>query len=202
MYRSGFELACYKHFRKFTENDNKYQRESFILFSLKRGFRFERCLLCWHFIERYNDVAAHPSHNYLIILVYLISRYKSLQRSLFTENKKFILQYISSSLSVAEMYNNNNNKSSLSVYRLFSVPVRMIVIVWMSITLLFDHYKVHKRSVMLELYALVIDKDMNHMIISVHKDSTAGLWDSLKKAAFVIGSGLFFLVGFRNSVTW
>ncbi len=99
------------------------------------------------------------------------------------------------------MYN-NNNKSSLSVYRLFSVPVRVIVIVWMSITLLFDHYKVLKRSVMLELYALVNNKDMNHMIISVHKDSTAGLWDSLKKAAFVIGSGLFFLVGFRNSVTW
>uniref|UniRef100_A0A671KPT2 Fatty acid hydroxylase domain-containing protein 2-like n=1 Tax=Sinocyclocheilus anshuiensis TaxID=1608454 RepID=A0A671KPT2_9TELE len=33
-------------------------------------------------------------------------------------------------------------------------------------------------------------------------ENTGGLWDSLKKAAFVIGSGLFFLVGFRNSVTW
>ncbi|XP_053504456.1 fatty acid hydroxylase domain-containing protein 2 isoform X2 [Ictalurus furcatus] len=33
-------------------------------------------------------------------------------------------------------------------------------------------------------------------------DSSGGLWDSVKKAAFVIGSGLFFLVAFRNSVTW
>ncbi|XP_031428200.1 fatty acid hydroxylase domain-containing protein 2 [Clupea harengus] len=29
-----------------------------------------------------------------------------------------------------------------------------------------------------------------------------GLWDSVKKAAFIIGSGLFFLVAFRNSVMW
>ncbi|KAL2094778.1 hypothetical protein ACEWY4_009497 [Coilia grayii] len=29
-----------------------------------------------------------------------------------------------------------------------------------------------------------------------------GLWDSLKKAAFIIGSGLFVLVAFRNSVIW
>ncbi|XP_066572573.1 fatty acid hydroxylase domain-containing protein 2 [Amia ocellicauda] len=28
------------------------------------------------------------------------------------------------------------------------------------------------------------------------------VWDSVKKAAFVLGSGLFFLVAFRNSVTW
>ncbi|KAA0720504.1 Fatty acid hydroxylase domain-containing protein 2 [Triplophysa tibetana] len=34
------------------------------------------------------------------------------------------------------------------------------------------------------------------------KENSGGLWDSLKKAAFVIGSGLFFLVAFRNSVTW
>ncbi|KAG9266176.1 fatty acid hydroxylase domain-containing protein 2 [Astyanax mexicanus] len=34
------------------------------------------------------------------------------------------------------------------------------------------------------------------------QESSGGLWDSVKKAAFVIGSGLFFLVAFRNSVTW
>ncbi|XP_056301708.1 fatty acid hydroxylase domain-containing protein 2 [Danio aesculapii] len=33
-------------------------------------------------------------------------------------------------------------------------------------------------------------------------ESSGGVWDSLRKAAFVIGSGLFFLIGFRNSVTW
>ncbi|XP_058853241.1 fatty acid hydroxylase domain-containing protein 2-like [Acipenser ruthenus] len=31
---------------------------------------------------------------------------------------------------------------------------------------------------------------------------TGQVWDSLKKAAFVLGSGLFILVAFRNSVTW
>ncbi|XP_028839182.1 fatty acid hydroxylase domain-containing protein 2 [Denticeps clupeoides] len=29
-----------------------------------------------------------------------------------------------------------------------------------------------------------------------------GLWDSVRKAAFIIGSGLFFLVAFRNSLMW
>ncbi|XP_051536604.1 fatty acid hydroxylase domain-containing protein 2 [Myxocyprinus asiaticus] len=33
-------------------------------------------------------------------------------------------------------------------------------------------------------------------------ENTGGLLDSVKKATFVIGSGLFFLVAFRNSVTW
>nr|XP_055035644.1 fatty acid hydroxylase domain-containing protein 2 [Misgurnus anguillicaudatus] len=32
--------------------------------------------------------------------------------------------------------------------------------------------------------------------------NTGGVWDSVKKAAFVIGSGLFFMVAFRNSVMW
>ncbi|XP_051955324.1 fatty acid hydroxylase domain-containing protein 2 [Xyrauchen texanus] len=34
------------------------------------------------------------------------------------------------------------------------------------------------------------------------RENTGGLLDSVKKATFVIGSGLFFLVAFRNSVTW
>ncbi|XP_026888659.1 fatty acid hydroxylase domain-containing protein 2 [Electrophorus electricus] len=34
------------------------------------------------------------------------------------------------------------------------------------------------------------------------QETSGGLWDSVKKAAFVIGSGLFFLAAFRNSVTW
>ncbi|KAG1924689.1 fatty acid hydroxylase domain-containing protein 2-like [Pimephales promelas] len=38
--------------------------------------------------------------------------------------------------------------------------------------------------------------------VSMDRGNSGGLWDSVKKAAFVIGSGLFFLVGFRNSVTW
>ncbi|KAG7232256.1 hypothetical protein INR49_009540 [Caranx melampygus] len=33
-------------------------------------------------------------------------------------------------------------------------------------------------------------------------DSPGGLWDSVKKAAFVIGSGILFLAAFGNSLTW
>ncbi|KAL4660020.1 fatty acid hydroxylase domain-containing protein 2 [Arapaima gigas] len=33
-------------------------------------------------------------------------------------------------------------------------------------------------------------------------ESSGGLWDSVKKAAFVIGSSLFLLAAFRNSITW
>uniref|UniRef100_A0A3B3YMD0 Fatty acid hydroxylase domain-containing protein n=1 Tax=Poecilia mexicana TaxID=48701 RepID=A0A3B3YMD0_9TELE len=32
--------------------------------------------------------------------------------------------------------------------------------------------------------------------------TTGGLWDSVKKAAFVIGSGILFLAAFGNSLTW
>ncbi|XP_034462377.1 fatty acid hydroxylase domain-containing protein 2 [Hippoglossus hippoglossus] len=34
------------------------------------------------------------------------------------------------------------------------------------------------------------------------QDGPAGLWDSVKKAAFVIGSGILFLAAFGNSLTW
>uniref|UniRef100_A0A096MGI1 Fatty acid hydroxylase domain containing 2 n=1 Tax=Poecilia formosa TaxID=48698 RepID=A0A096MGI1_POEFO len=33
-------------------------------------------------------------------------------------------------------------------------------------------------------------------------ESAGGLWDSVKKAAFVIGSGILFLAAFGNSLTW
>ncbi|KAG5843274.1 hypothetical protein ANANG_G00149060 [Anguilla anguilla] len=33
-------------------------------------------------------------------------------------------------------------------------------------------------------------------------EATGGLWDSLKKAAFIIGSGIFLLAAFGNSITW
>uniref|UniRef100_A0A8C6T227 Fatty acid hydroxylase domain containing 2 n=1 Tax=Neogobius melanostomus TaxID=47308 RepID=A0A8C6T227_9GOBI len=33
-------------------------------------------------------------------------------------------------------------------------------------------------------------------------DTRGGLWDSVKKAAFVIGSGILFLAAFGNSLTW
>ncbi|XP_058483923.1 fatty acid hydroxylase domain-containing protein 2 [Solea solea] len=34
------------------------------------------------------------------------------------------------------------------------------------------------------------------------QESPTGLWDSVKKAVFVIGSGIFFLAAFGNSLTW
>lgn len=34
------------------------------------------------------------------------------------------------------------------------------------------------------------------------QDGPGGLWDSVKKAAFVIGSGILFLAAFGNSLTW
>jgi len=34
------------------------------------------------------------------------------------------------------------------------------------------------------------------------QENPGGLWDSVKKAAFVIGSGLLFLAAFGNSLTW
>ncbi|KAF6725169.1 Fatty acid hydroxylase domain-containing protein 2 [Oryzias melastigma] len=34
------------------------------------------------------------------------------------------------------------------------------------------------------------------------QETTGGLWDSVKKAAVVIGSGILFLAAFGNSVTW
>uniref|UniRef100_A0A3B3YNA9 Fatty acid hydroxylase domain-containing protein n=1 Tax=Poecilia mexicana TaxID=48701 RepID=A0A3B3YNA9_9TELE len=36
----------------------------------------------------------------------------------------------------------------------------------------------------------------------VFQESAGGLWDSVKKAAFVIGSGILFLAAFGNSLTW
>ncbi|XP_068600494.1 fatty acid hydroxylase domain-containing protein 2 [Brachionichthys hirsutus] len=39
-------------------------------------------------------------------------------------------------------------------------------------------------------------------ISSSTKRDSGGLWDSLKKAAFVIGSGILFLAAFGNSLTW
>ncbi|KAM7374675.1 hypothetical protein PAMP_007320 [Pampus punctatissimus] len=38
--------------------------------------------------------------------------------------------------------------------------------------------------------------------VSSRQDGPGGLWDSVKKAAFVIGSGIFFLAAFGNSLTW
>lgn len=37
---------------------------------------------------------------------------------------------------------------------------------------------------------------------SSRRDGPGGLWDSVKKAAFVIGSGILFLAAFGNSLTW
>ncbi|XP_014865769.1 PREDICTED: fatty acid hydroxylase domain-containing protein 2 [Poecilia mexicana] len=37
---------------------------------------------------------------------------------------------------------------------------------------------------------------------SGQQESAGGLWDSVKKAAFVIGSGILFLAAFGNSLTW
>ncbi|MEQ2269688.1 hypothetical protein XENORESO_008156 [Xenotaenia resolanae] len=37
---------------------------------------------------------------------------------------------------------------------------------------------------------------------SGQQEGTGGLWDSVKKAAFVIGSGILFLAAFGNSLTW
>lgn len=34
------------------------------------------------------------------------------------------------------------------------------------------------------------------------QEGSGGLWDSVKKAAFVIGSGILFLAAFGNSLTW
>lgn len=34
------------------------------------------------------------------------------------------------------------------------------------------------------------------------QEGPGGLWDSVKKAAFVIGSGILFLAAFGNSLTW
>ncbi|KAJ8348008.1 hypothetical protein SKAU_G00265970 [Synaphobranchus kaupii] len=34
------------------------------------------------------------------------------------------------------------------------------------------------------------------------QEGAGGLWDSLKKAAFIIGSGIFLLAAFGNSITW
>ncbi|KAI1903550.1 hypothetical protein AGOR_G00028340 [Albula goreensis] len=34
------------------------------------------------------------------------------------------------------------------------------------------------------------------------QEGSGGLWDSLKKAAFILGSGIFLLAAFGNSVTW
>uniref|UniRef100_A0A3P8WE23 Fatty acid hydroxylase domain containing 2 n=1 Tax=Cynoglossus semilaevis TaxID=244447 RepID=A0A3P8WE23_CYNSE len=34
------------------------------------------------------------------------------------------------------------------------------------------------------------------------QEGPAGLWDSVKKAAFIIGSGILFLAAFGNSLTW
>lgn len=34
------------------------------------------------------------------------------------------------------------------------------------------------------------------------QESSGGLWDSVKKAAFIIGSGILFLAAFGNSLTW
>lgn len=39
-------------------------------------------------------------------------------------------------------------------------------------------------------------------VSNLRPDAPGGLWDSLKKAAFVVGSGLFFLAAFGNSLTW
>ncbi|XP_070839035.1 fatty acid hydroxylase domain-containing protein 2 [Chaetodon trifascialis] len=37
---------------------------------------------------------------------------------------------------------------------------------------------------------------------SSRQEASGGLWDSVKKAAFVIGSGILFLAAFGNSLTW
>ncbi|KAM9788662.1 fatty acid hydroxylase domain-containing protein 2 [Neosynchiropus ocellatus] len=37
---------------------------------------------------------------------------------------------------------------------------------------------------------------------SSRQDGPGGLWDSVKKAAFIIGSGILFLAAFGNSLTW
>lgn len=40
------------------------------------------------------------------------------------------------------------------------------------------------------------------MYVFSAQGSTGELWDSVKKAAFVIGSGILFLAAFGNSLTW
>lgn len=42
----------------------------------------------------------------------------------------------------------------------------------------------------------------NAVSFSVSQEGPGGLWDSVKKAGFVIGSGILFLAAFGNSLTW
>ncbi|XP_074467093.1 fatty acid hydroxylase domain-containing protein 2 [Sebastes fasciatus] len=44
--------------------------------------------------------------------------------------------------------------------------------------------------------------DMRGAATTCRQDSPGGLWDSVKKAAVVIGSGILFLAAFGNSLTW
>lgn len=44
-------------------------------------------------------------------------------------------------------------------------------------------------------------KCLLYFLLSVQEGS-GRLWDSVKKAAFVIGSGILFLAAFGNSLTW
>ncbi|XP_054612146.1 fatty acid hydroxylase domain-containing protein 2 [Dunckerocampus dactyliophorus] len=46
------------------------------------------------------------------------------------------------------------------------------------------------------------DSDMRGAQTSSRQEASGGLWDSVKKAAFVIGSGILFLAAFGNSLTW
>lgn len=50
-----------------------------------------------------------------------------------------------------------------------------------------------------------ISIDVSFLLPSLHRgaqDGSGGLLDSVKKAAFVIGSGILFLAAFGNSLTW
>ncbi|XP_061755081.1 fatty acid hydroxylase domain-containing protein 2 isoform X2 [Nerophis ophidion] len=44
--------------------------------------------------------------------------------------------------------------------------------------------------------------DMRMAHVKSRQDTSGGLWDSVKKAAFVIGSGILLLAAFGNSLTW
>lgn len=61
-------------------------------------------------------------------------------------------------------------------------------LVWLSIMKLHSIIRVTERLI--------------HNFCFSAQEGSGGLWDSVKKAAFVIGSGILFLAAFGNSLTW
>lgn len=71
----------------------------------------------------------------------------------------------------------------------------------------FPHHKtcLWERLILLNITRLkitVTERFIHNCCFLSMQEGPGGLWDSVKKAAFVIGSGILFLAAFGNSLTW